>query len=258
MLVFRALLPVLLFAVTASAETIRVGVAISLKEAIGEVARNYESAGGDRVEFIFGSSGQIMAQVRNGAEIDLFVSAASRQVDELQKENLVDSDSRREIVSNTLVLVVPSDAKHPPTSFEALANANVGRVAMGEPKTVPAGQYAQQVFAALHLSDALAGKLVYGTNVRQVLSYVERGEVAAGVVYATDARESGDKVRVVATAGKGLHEPIVYPAVIVAASAKKDAATRFLDYLSGADARAVFKAKGFSVAEEAVTQPAKQ
>lgn len=253
--IIRALLLSLVITLSASAETIRVGAAISLKDAFGEIAKQYETATGDHVEFVFGSSGQIMAQIKSGADMDGFVSAANKQVDDLAKEKLVDLATRRVVVSNALVLVVPADAKDAPTSFEGLTSTV--KVAIGEPKTVPAGQYAQQVFTSLKLTDALANKLVYGTNVRQVLTYVERGEVSAGVVYASDAKESGEKVRVVATADEKSHEPIVYPGVVVSTSKKQDATKKFLDYLGEAQAKAVFQAKGFSVSEAAPPQPAK-
>jgi molybdate transport system substrate-binding protein len=244
---FYPLLLSLLFAVAASAETIRVAAAISLKQAIGEIAKSYENATGDKAEFTFGASGQLTAQIKNGADVDLFISAANEQVEDLLKAKLVDAATRQIVVMNSLVLIVPADAKNPPTSFQALKNAAVARVAMGEPRTVPAGQYAEQVLQSLELDDALKPKIVYGTNVRQVLTYVERGEVSAGLVYLTDARQSGDKVRVVATADPKTHEPIVYPGVVVTASKKQDAAKKFLAFLATADAKAVFEAKGFTI-----------
>lgn len=246
MLIVRSFLLSLLFAITTLAGTIRVGAAISLKEALTETAQKYESATGEKVELSFGSSGQVAAQVKAGAEMDVFISAANKQVEELSKEKLVDPASRRVIAANTLVMIVPADAKDAPKRFEDLGGADVVKIAVGAPRTVPAGQYAEQVFRALKLTDAVAPKLVYGTNVRQVLTYVERGEVSAGVVYGTDAKESGDKVRVVATADEKTHEPIVYPAVIVTGSKHVDDARRFLTYLAGDDARDILRAKGFT------------
>ena len=230
----------------ARAEALRVGVAISLKEAVTEIAEMYEDETGDKVELTFGSSGQLAAQIEAGAPIDAFISAANKQVDDLAKGKLVEADSRRMIAGNALVLIVPADAKDTPQTFGELAQPAVKRVAVGEPKTVPAGQYASQVFEALKLGDSLRPKLVYGTNVRQVLLYVERGEVSAGVVYATDARESGDRVRVMAKADPKHHEPIIYPAVVVSGSAKREAAGRFLSFLTGPKAQAVLRARGFS------------
>jgi molybdate transport system substrate-binding protein len=227
------------------ADTITVGVAISFKEAVGEIAAAYKADTGESVEFTFGSSGQLMAQIRNGAPIDAFISAADKQVDDLLKEKLVDPASRRVVAGNLLVLIVPANAKSAPRDFSELADAKWKRVAIGEPRTVPAGQYAMQALRAAKVADALGERLIYGSNVRQVLDYVERGEVDAGVVYATDAKQAGEKARVVATADTAWHEPIVYPAVIVAASKKAGAARRFLDYLAGEKARKVLEGKGF-------------
>ena len=253
----RSVLLSLLFAITASAETIRVAAAISLKNAIEDIGQSYEKSTGEKVVFNFGSSGQLLTQIKGGADVDVFVSAANKQVDDLLKEKLADAASRKVVVMNRLVLVVGKDAKDAPASFEALVGPNVARVAVGEPKTVPAGQYADQVLKTLKLDDALKGKIVYATNVRQVLTYVEHGEVSAGVVYFTDARESGDRVRVVATADPKTHEPIVYPGVVITAGKKQEAARKFLTYLASADAKAAFEAKGFTVPEPAATQAAK-
>jgi molybdate transport system substrate-binding protein len=148
------------------------------------------------------------------------------------------------VARNALVLVVPADAKGGPASFEALRDV-AGKVAVGEPRTVPAGQYAAQVIRSLKLAERLSPELVYGTNVRQVLAYVERGEVAAGLVYATDALESGDKVRVVATADEKTHDPIVYPGVVVTATKHRGAAERFLAHLGSPPAARALGARGF-------------
>ena len=243
---------------TARAATIRVGVAVSLREAMEDIAKAYHADSGDAVEYTFGSSGQIAAQIKNGADIDAFISAANEQVDELALAHLVEAETRRAIAGNDLVLIVPADAAHAPADFGGLAKPSVKRVAIGEPKTVPAGRYAAQVLKSLKLSDALAGRLVYGTNVRQVLGYVERGEVSAGIVYATDAKLAGDKVKVVAVAKPDTHEPIVYPAVVMKASREQAAAKRFLDYLSGKKARQILADKGFAPPAPPATRKAAQ
>jgi molybdate transport system substrate-binding protein len=231
----------------ANGATVRVGAAVSLKEAVTEVAKAYEMKSGDRVEFAIGSSGQVMSQITGGAPIDAFISAADKQVDELVAAGLVDANSRRVVAGNTLVLVVPRDSKDRVDSFESLARVPVKRIGIGEPKTVPAGQYAIQAIEKLKLTAALSGKLVYGSNVRQVLDYVTRAEVTAGIVYATDARKAGDKVKVVAEASDGAHDPIVYPAVVVKRSRDPAAARRFLDHLAtDVDARRILEKHGFT------------
>jgi molybdate transport system substrate-binding protein len=120
-------------------------------------------------------------------------------------------------------------------------------IAMGDPASVPAGQYGKQVLAALHLADKVASKLVLGNDVRQVLTYVETGNADAGLVYATDAKISG-KVRIVATAPESTHDPIVYPAAVVKASRNEEAARRFIEFLSSPTAQAIFQKYGFTIA----------
>jgi molybdate transport system substrate-binding protein len=228
------------------ADELRVAAAVSLKEAMQDIAADFNKETGHEVKFAFGASGQLLEQIRAGAPVDAFVSAAPQQVDALEKDGLIREGTRRVVARNKLVLIVPHDAANAVDSFESLAKAN--RIAIGEPKSVPAGQYAQQVFAKLKLD--LKGKLVFGTNVRHVLDYVEKSEVDAGVVYATDAKQAGEKVRVVATAPKDSHDPIVYPAVVVKASAKPELAKQFVAYLSSDAAKKRLTERGFVVGEE--------
>ncbi len=244
-------------AAAAGAETITVSAAVSLKESLTKVGAAYEKATGDHVSFNFGASGKLAGQIEQGAPVDAFVSAGDPQVDGLVKAGRVDKATRRVVVGNELVLVVPADAPaDAPKAFADLSTGS-GKIAVGDPKSVPAGQYAEQVFKALKLTDAVKPRLVYGTDVRQVLTYVERGEVAAGVVYATDAKAAGNKVKVVATADPATHDEIEYPAVTVKDAAHAAAAARFVDYLATPAAREAFTAAGFTVPEaKPATRPA--
>ena len=232
-------------------EPARIACAISLKEAVTEVAAAYRAEGRGEVEFTFGSSGQLQAQIEYGAPLDAFISAAHKQVDELVASKRIDGASKRVVAGNELVLVVPAGAKSPPGGFKDLGGTKFRRVAVGEPKTVPAGQYAMQVIRALKLEESLKGRLVHGANVRQVLDYVERGEVDAGIVYATDAKESGERVRVIERADSRMHDPIEYPAGVVIDSRRRKAAENFLDYLTTEKAQSILAKRGF-------TPPSKQ
>lgn len=231
----------------ALAETIRVSAAVSMRESLQEIALAYQAESNDEVLFTFGSSGQLATQIKNGADVDIFISAATKQVDDLAGQKLVDVSTQMVVARNSLVLIVPAASHQAPESFEALADEKYGRVAIGDPKTVPAGDYAMQVLTSLKLADRLANRLVYGTHVRQVLTYVEKNEVAAGIVYATDAKESGDKVRIAATADPRNHKPIVYPAVRVSSSRHPQQAARFMAYLGGDRAKRILVSKGFVV-----------
>jgi molybdate transport system substrate-binding protein len=228
-------------------QPLRVSVAISLREATTAIAAAFETEQGGKVEFVFGSSGQLLAQIRGGAGVDVFISAANEQVDALVADKLVVDGSRRIVATNRLVLIVPPGHKGAPQRFEELAESAVSRVAIGEPATVPAGMYAKQVLEKLELFSKLESRLVFGTNVRQVLDYVERGEVSAGVVYATDARLSGEKVRVCATAEARWHSPVEYPAVVLRRSSQQDRAAAFVAYFETDAARRALEALGFAV-----------
>lgn len=257
MLWLRVIMVSLMLVAGASAETIRVAAAVSLREAMETIATSFEHETGHNVEFIFGASGQLSAQIKSGADVDVFISAANVQVDDLAHAGLVADGTRQIIAGNSLVLVVPTIAKDPPQGFQSLADDRFKRVAMGEPNTVPAGQYAMQVLSALGLADKLRDKIVYGANVRQVLTYVEQGEVVAGLVYFTDSRESGSKVRVVATAPANSHEPIVYPAAVIKATRKPAVALAFLQHLQSSKAKSVLSEKGFSPTTNPTTNPAR-
>jgi molybdate transport system substrate-binding protein len=227
---------------------ITVSAAISLKEALTQIASGFEAAGGDTMQLNFGASGQLAAQIAQGAPVDLFISAGRREMDQLAKQGLIDPAALENICGNELVLIVPADAAFTPGSFSELTDTRVRRIAVGQPKIVPAGQYAQEVFDHLKIAGELAPKLVFGQNVRQVLDYVERGEVDAGVVYSTDAVAAGDKVRVAAKADASLHEPIIYPAAVIKQSSQAETARQFLNYLNTDAARRVLASHGFVVA----------
>ena len=239
----------------AGAESVTVSAAISMKDALEEVARAYEKQSGDEVELNFGSSGQLMTQIARGAPVDVFVSAADEQMDQLERDRLIDPPTRLAVAGNRLVLVVPADSTGAPVSFEALSEKRFKRISIGQPDTVPAGKYAMQVLERLSLRDAVRERLIYGANVRQVLSYVERGEVEAGIVYRTDARYA-ENVRVVAAADESWHEPIRYPAAIVSASKNRQPAQRFLTFLGGNEAQQILSRHGFTSPAPA-TQPAR-
>jgi molybdate transport system substrate-binding protein len=255
-----AIVAIVLFDETgAAADSLNVSAAVSMRESIAEIAKAFEAGGNDRVNLTFGSSGQLAAQIENGAPVDVFISAAVKEVDDLSRAGLVDDAKRRVVASNELVLIVPADAPAGLSSFEQLKDAGVKRIAIGEPKTVPAGQYAMQVLTKLKLADELAPRLIYGSNVRQVLDYVERGEVSAGIVYSTDAIQAGPKVKVVATATASMHEPISYVAVVIKSSGKQAMAEKFIDYISSDKGWSVLAAHGFTRPAGAVaaTTPSK-
>jgi molybdate transport system substrate-binding protein len=225
--------------------SITVSAAISLREALTQIANDWQKASGVAVQLNFGASGTLMTQIQAGAPVDLFISAGPEQVDQLIQKSLADPATRRNVVGNTLVLIVPADAKQPPAQFADLADARFTHIAIGQPQAVPAGMYAMQVFKSLSIDSRIKDRLVYGANVRQVLDYVQNGDVQAGIVYKTDAITAGTQVRIVATADAAWHEPIVYPGVVLKDSKSAAAALKFLEQLQTPQAAATFRDHGF-------------
>jgi len=223
-----------------------IAAAASLTDAMNEAIALYGKTNPSvKIIATYGSSGALQTQIEQGAPVDIFFSAATKQIKALDEKGLLVSASKKEMLRNSLVLVTPL-GKTAVTSFADAGTDKVKQIALGETTSVPAGQYAVQVFTALGIVDAVKAKAVYAKDVRQVLAYVEAGEVDAGVVYATDAAIS-KKVRVASKAPEGTSDPVIYPAALVKAGTKQADAQKFLDWLSGPDADAIFARYGFIV-----------
>ena len=221
-----------------------ISAAASLKEALEELKPLYQQSKPNvNINYNFGSSGALQQQIEQGAPADIFISAAKKQVDALEQKGLLVPGTRNIIAKNRLVLVVPKNAVGV-TSFYSLKDAKVKKIAIGEPRSVPAGQYAQQVLEKLKIWSEIKSKLVFASNVRQVLASVETGNADAGLVYITDAKIS-DKVKVVVTADEKYHSPIIYPLAVVKRSKNVDAAKEFSQFLSSNQAKTVLKKYGF-------------
>jgi molybdate transport system substrate-binding protein len=227
--------------------TLTVSAAASLREAVLEADSLYRAMRPDvAVRANFGASGALRQQIEQGAPVDVFISASDRHMDALQTGGRVDPRTRRVLADNDLVLIVPAAAASSSvTDFRSLANPAVKRVAIGTAASVPAGEYADQVLRALGIADTVAKKAVYGQNVRQVLAYVESGNVDAGIVYRTDAAVS-PKVRVVAAAPAGSHSPIVYPVALVTPSTNAGEAAGYVAFLLSPRGRQVLARHGFT------------
>ncbi len=228
---------------------LNVSAAVSMKDALTEIQQNYQKVKPNvKINFNFGASGTLQKQIEQGAPVDIFVSAAAKQMDELAGKNLINMQSRQNIVENQLVMVVPKGSPPALQKFEDVNNDTVKKFAMGEPEVVPAGQYAQQVLRKLNLWENVKGKAVLAKDVRTVLTYVETGNVDAGFVYRSDAVIS-DKVEVVAAAPANSHQPIVYPGAVLAGAQQASAAQEFMAYLQSPEAKAIFEKYGFSASK---------
>ena len=229
--------------------TLNVLVAASVTDAITAVNELYmEENPNVTITANFASSGSLQQQIAEGAPCDVFLSASAAKMNLLQDADLLLNDTRFDLLTNSIVLIVPKGSTLGISGFMDLAGDNVALIACGDPAFVPAGKYAQTAFEALGISEQIADKLILGADVRAVLAYVETGNVDAGVVYATDALISDD-VEVVAVAPDEVNDTIVYPAAIVKASENVDAAQDYLDFLSSAEARAIFEEYGFNPAK---------
>jgi len=240
-------IPALRAAAQAASE-VTVSAAISLKDSLDEIGKIYEKAHpGVKISFNYAGSGTLQRQIEQGAPVDIFFPAAEKQMGDLQAKNLIDTGTRRNMVRNQLVLIVPA-SDSTTRSFQDLANPSVKVVALGEPSTVPAGMYARQSLERLGLWGSVERKVVLAKDVRAVLTYVETGNANAGMVYQTDAQGS-QKVRIVAFAPADSHDPIIYPAAILKGAKNPAGAAPFLAFLSSSEAREVFAKYGFLPAE---------
>ena len=221
--------------------------ASSLTDVLNELGALYTKEAGQPVKFSYAASSVLAKQIESGAKADAFLSADTEWMDYLATRNLIDKTTRRNLLGNKLVLVAPADSKIKvkiAKGFPLAKTLGDGRLATGDPDSVPVGRYAKAALTSLGAWDSVADRLVRAENVRAALGFVGRGEAMLGIVYETDARVE-KKVRVVDTFPESSHPPIVYP---VATAANPQAGARaFVQFLSSKQAAAVFKKYGFTV-----------
>ena len=232
-------------------QEILVAAAASLQYVMeDEIQPAFEAANPDiKLSFTFDSSGKLQTQIEEGADADVFFSAATKQMDALLEENLIDADSVVDLLENKITLIVPAGSELGITGFEDITKAE--NIALGDPESVPVGQYAKEAFESLGMWDEVEAKTSFGTNVTEVLSWVAAGSADAGIVYLTDATTSDqfDQVEIVGYAPEGSVSKVIYPVGVVSASTKKEAAQKFVDYLGSEEALGFFADYGFSANE---------
>jgi len=228
---------------------LNISAAVSLKDALAEIQKNYEAKNANiKLIYNLGASGALQKQIEQGAPADIFISAAPKQMNDLEEKSLVNKATRKNLVENKLVIIVPKDSTIGISKYEDLTKDEVQKVSLGETATVPAGQYAQEVLKKLGIWEKIQNKAVLAKDVRTVLTYVETGNVEAGIVYKTDA-VSSEKVKVVATAPEGSHQPIIYPAAVLSGTKQQKTAEDFLAYLSTPESKAIFEKYGFTMSK---------
>ncbi|MCX5883988.1 MAG: molybdate ABC transporter substrate-binding protein [Deltaproteobacteria bacterium] len=230
---------------TQPSKEITVSAAISLKNAFEEIGNLFESQNKwVKVVFNFGASGDLVKQIEGGAPVDVFASAAQKDMDQIDTKGLIDGATRFNFVKNTVVLIQSAASTLEIKGFEDLLKPEIKMISIGNPQTVPAGKYAQEAFTHFKVWEGI-NKLILAENVRQVLDYVTKNEVDAGVVYATDAAFQANKIKIVATAPSGSHKPVVYPVAMVKSSKNEALAKAFITMLKADEGMNILKKYGF-------------
>jgi len=224
-----------------------ISAAASLTDVLNELKEVYKTIEPETtITYTFGASGALQSQIEEGAPVDVFISAAQKQMKDLDENDLIVNGTIRTLLVNKIVLIVPSDSKLEISSFEDIIIDEVGKVAIGDPASVPVGQYSEEIFTNLNLTEKVDPKLILASDVRTVLTWVESGEVDCGIVYATDAYTS-DNIKIITEAPEGSHKDVSYPAGIVEGSKNVDSSQAFLDFLSTDEAVKLFEKHGFSM-----------
>ena len=222
--------------------------AASLTDVLTELANNYKKETSTEIIFSFASSGALQAQIEASAPADIFFSAAQKQMNALEEKGLIDSETRKDLLENKVVLISPKNSNLNIKSFTDITNSNIKKLSLGEPKSVPVGQYSEEILSNLSILDIAKEKAVYGSDVRNVLDWVETAEVDCGIVYATDAKIAKN-INIIAEAPEDTHKKVIYPIAIIKSSQNKEEAKKFIEYISTDKSKEIFKNYGFTVVE---------
>jgi molybdate transport system substrate-binding protein len=233
-------------AVTKTPVTLTISAAASLTEVMDEIKTIYKVEKPNvTINYNFAGSGTLQKQIEQGADVDLFFSAGTKQMTALKEKGLLIDDTNVKLLGNSVVLIVKNDSTLGISDFNDVVDEKIKKIALGEPKTVPAGQYSEEVFTSLNILGKIKAKAVYAKDVKEVLTWVETGNVDVGVVYGTDAKTS-EKVKVVSIAGDDLYKtPVQYPAAVIKASKNVEDTKTFLKFLSSDKSKKVFIKYGF-------------
>jgi molybdate transport system substrate-binding protein len=222
-----------------------ISAAASMQKALTELQSYYEQEHSNvKLLFNYGASGALQQQIEQGAPVDVFFSASEEKFNEVLEKDLIEKQNSIDLVSNELVLIQNKQSNHKISGFVGLSDSKIKRISIGTPESVPAGKYAKETLESQNLWPQLEEKLVFAKDVRQVLTYVESGNVDAGIVYKTDAISS-EKIEVVIKADPKSHSPIIYPLGVVKNSKQKEEAINFYNFLQGDQAKRIFEKHGF-------------
>jgi len=228
------------------AAALTISAAASLKDAMEEIKQAYAKEKPNvTLTFNYGASGSLQQQIEQGAPADIFLSAGTKQMEGLAAKGLIIEETKRNLLENQLVLITSKNLQIS-VDFKGLADDRIKMIGIGEPGSVPSGQYAEEVFTNLGIMEKVKTKEMFARDVREVLTWVETGNIDVGIVYETDARVA-DKVKILARAPENLHSPIVYPAAVIKSSRNTDAAKAFLDFISQDKGKVIFERYGFAI-----------
>ena len=227
------------------ARALSVSAATGLKTAFVDIAAAFDAANDTNTSLNFEPAGTLQTQIEAGADVDVFASAATKQMDALLDQKLVDESSVKVFASNEIVVVVPTDSALSLASFQDLTLPVVERVSYGDPAVTAHGAAAEEILDTLNIYDQVKPKVIYAANVAQSLEYVKRGEVDAGIVFSTEAKTAEDSVRIVAHSEPDWQTPIAFPIAIVSSSSNKAMAQAFIDFVCGDAGQAILQQHGF-------------
>jgi molybdate transport system substrate-binding protein len=231
-----------------SCEEITISAAMSLKNLFQEIGSHYEAAHkGETLIFNFASSGKLASQIQAGAPVDIFASASQKYMNDVEQKGAILSGTRTNFAVNSVVLIKPASSRIPIGSFQDILKKEVRKISIGNPESVPAGRYAKEILHFFKVWDGIREKLIFAENVRQVLDYVSRNEVDAGVVYATDADTQSKAVRIITTAPPESHEPIIYPIAVVKDTKHEQMAKSFIAFVISEQGDEILQKHGFGV-----------
>lgn len=235
---------------TTSPINLTLSAAASLKDAMAEIKPIYEQKKPNTsLTLNLASSGSLRQQIEQGAPVDVFISASPSHLNMLQEKGLIVDETRRNLLKNQIVLIVPNENTAAVNTFQDLTKNTIQNISIGEPESVPAGKYGKEVLTFLGIYETLEPKIVFAKDVRQVLNYVATGNVDAGIVYRTDTNAS-DAVKIVANAPDDSHTPVVYPIAVIKDSKNIEAAKEIEEFLFTPEAKAVFEKYGFIVLQQ--------
>ncbi|HLS07768.1 molybdate ABC transporter substrate-binding protein [Lentibacillus sp.] len=230
----------------ASETKLLVAAASSLSEILSELKNAFESEHPDiTLTLNYGASGKLSQQIQQGAPVDVFLSADQKWMDRLAQDDMLLTDTRTDFIGNRLVLVSSRNKSLSASELRDLPDMEIGQIAIGNPETVPAGDYAKQAMRESGIWEELKDQLVYTNNAQQTLTYVESGNTDFGIVYASDLNRS-DLVKEVLTVDEELHEPIYYPAAVIAVTKSQEQAEAFVQFLQTDKAQSILQNNGFS------------